>query len=179
MNTLLQKACSVCRETKPLDQFFRATRRKDGKSMHCKSCQYEKDKAPGARWSRSRSQSKNWGMAWEITRDQYFELVAKPCHYCGDSLADSTGHCLDRIDGTKGYYFDNVIQCCWTCNAVRRSTFTVEEMELIGPVITKIKAERRAKGLPLPQHPRKGGSSRIRKMVWKRERCLYDEVETR
>lgn len=55
------KSCTKCGDTKPLEEFSRETRSKDGRRSHCKLC----DNASTARWERQNQQrriekSKRW-----------------------------------------------------------------------------------------------------------------------
>ena len=64
-----------------------------------------------------------------LTNEQFFELLDKPCHYCGVLPASETwtgrfkvkAHVLrhggiDRVDNKKGYVSDNCVPCCSDCN---------------------------------------------------------------
>jgi hypothetical protein len=63
----------------------------------------------------------------------FYELIEKPCYYCGDGLNNvktvrtsstkiKTYHYngIDRIDNSKGYIKDNVVPCCNICNKAKR-----------------------------------------------------------
>ena len=77
------------------------------------------------------------GIAYELTREQVEDLVVKPCWYCGKE-SENVGHIntyktkgingLDRIDSTLPYTTDNVVPCCWKCNAAKNDQ-TVEEFK--------------------------------------------------
>jgi hypothetical protein len=38
---------------------------------------------------------------------------------------------IDRIDNGKGYHLDNILKCCWFCNAIKGSLLTDFDMRLI------------------------------------------------
>jgi hypothetical protein len=60
-----------------------------------------------------------------ITKEQYEELIYKPCYLCGFQCQAGNG--LDRIDNTKREYsYENVKPCCSTCNMMK-AFFTKEE----------------------------------------------------
>lgn len=79
-------------------------------------------------------------------RDKFFDLdntfladlMSLPCYYCGDTKLIGA----DRINNEKGHTKDNVLPCCYTCNVVRNSLFTVEEMKLLGKTVRAIKQSR-------------------------------------
>lgn len=70
--------------------------------------------------------SRKRGFSFSLTEEEFFELLAAPCVYCGRSntrrVRDNVGgggfECngIDRIDSERGYETGNVEPCCWTCN---------------------------------------------------------------
>lgn len=74
-----------------------------------------------------------------ISLNEYINITAKPCEYCNDTV-EQRG--LDRIDNKVGHLKSNVVSCCTTCNTARMSTFSHEEMKLLGETIKKIKEKR-------------------------------------
>jgi hypothetical protein len=77
-------------------------------------------------WDREHKESAKHKI-WSLTLDQYKKLATSPCHYCGRDPAtkpttrilQSMGvfrNGLDRVDNKKGYFLDNVVPCCESCN---------------------------------------------------------------
>jgi hypothetical protein len=58
-------------------------------------------------------------------------ILLKNCTYCGKE--SNIG--ADRIDNNKGHEVDNIVPCCYRCNAVRQNFFTFDEMKKIGAFI--------------------------------------------
>lgn len=68
---------------------------------------------------------------WDLTLEQWSELVQKKCYMCGSDpilregkMHDTVGkkvplNGLDRIDNKKGYTYLNVRSCCSTCNYMK------------------------------------------------------------
>jgi hypothetical protein len=56
-----------------------------------------------------------------ITYEEYLELVAKDCHYCG-IIQDRGFNGIDRKDQTQGYLLENCVSCCKICNYMKGST---------------------------------------------------------
>lgn len=74
-----------------------------------------------------------------ITIEQYIELVhSRSCYYCSGPLG-LRGHGLDRIDNNKGYYPDNVVPCCGTCNQIRNNNLTHVEMIAVALYLKKFR----------------------------------------
>lgn len=80
-----------------------------------------------------------------ISKDEYLELRARLCYYCGGPLP-ILGVGLDREDRTKGYHLDNVVPSCAVCNSFRGhkegDRFTVDEMKFL---MTQLKIYRAIK----------------------------------
>lgn len=78
------------------------------------------------------------GVAFDLTKEEFRELVTQPCRYCGQEpvvrnyskssrvriLFASNG--IDRVDNRLGYTVKNCVPCCPTCNAAKADR-TVEE----------------------------------------------------
>lgn len=72
---------------------------------------------------------------WELTLEQYSELIHGNCFYCGDAPSadnqwNKTGkrsgenviflqNGIDRIDSNKGYTKENCVSCCKKCNKMK------------------------------------------------------------
>jgi hypothetical protein len=66
-------------------------------------------------------------IAYIITKEQYEELIYKPCYLCGFKCHAGNG--LDRIDNLKREYsYENVLSCCSTCNMMK-AFFTRDEFQ--------------------------------------------------
>lgn len=78
------------------------------------------------RYNQSKSAASRRGLRWDISLEEFKELISKPCFYCGDTLS-GTGSALDRINNSLGYIPRNVLPCCGRCNTTRNSHWTVEE----------------------------------------------------
>lgn len=78
----------------------------------------------------AKNKAERRGHCWMLTEEQYLDITANPCHYCGEALPKTYGG-LDRIDNSKGYELGNVLPCCTTCNITRNEFYTVEEMEIM------------------------------------------------
>lgn len=74
---------------------------------------------------RKASKEKGFG----LTKECFYSLSAKPCHYCGAEPTETNGYKpwhpkvmingLDRIDPAVGYYDHNVVPCCKDCNVAK------------------------------------------------------------
>ena len=69
------------------------------------------------KWVDYRSRCKKINRAFELSREQFYDLLGQPCHYCGDISNCGT---LDRKDSKAGYTLDNVLPACYLCNMMKR-----------------------------------------------------------
>lgn len=79
---------------------------------------------------------------FDLTFEEFNELISKPCAYCGEEPSTKNGGHLesrkridqpdlyttgiDRIDSSKGYTKDNCVPCCKMCNLMK-NTYSVEQ----------------------------------------------------
>lgn len=78
-----------------------------------------------------RSGAKHRNLEWNLTEEQFANLINKNCFYCGElpskrqSVSYKTDYELvngiDRIDSTKGYTIDNCVPCCSKCNLMKNN----------------------------------------------------------
>lgn len=52
-----------------------------------------------------------------LSLEEFSELLTKNCHYCARERAWG----VDRVDNFDGYYLDNVVSCCKTCNYMKNN----------------------------------------------------------
>lgn len=57
------------------------------------------------------------GLNFQLSLDQFRQLVTSPCRYCGFSEKRNG---VDRLDNSKGYLFANCVPCCSVCNYAKR-----------------------------------------------------------
>lgn len=80
------------------------------------------------------------GLSWELTRDEFSDLIHRPCFYCGEPPSrsyDGGGsfygaviyNGIDRLNNDLGYFVGNVVPCCTSCN---RAKGTMSFQEFLG-----------------------------------------------
>lgn len=149
------KRCNKCEKELPTDSF--PARRSVCQDCYKAQCaEYRannvediraRDRRPKSRFSNQRCQARKRGLSWDLTLEEFSDLIKKPCHYCEGEL-NETGSALDRVDMNDGYRVNNVVPCCDVCNTARSSIFTSEEMQKLGAVITDIRKGREKRGEP-------------------------------
>lgn len=83
---------------------------------------------PSYRLNKAKAKSKERGIPFDISLEDYTNLISKPCYYCNGKLGVvKMGVGLDRIDSSKGYIINNVLSCCGICNMIKGETFTMDE----------------------------------------------------
>lgn len=84
-------------------------------------------------------QAKRRNYNFELSKEQFLNIISKNCAYCGKEPDMSYGkygsgtsetdysefkyNGIDRVDNTKGYTLDNSVACCKICNN-SKSTLT-------------------------------------------------------
>ena len=114
------------------------------KSFHnnCKKCGSVRKNVisvEGHLWHKYRHSAKSRGLEFDLTIDEFSQIVRQDCHYCGDPPSQElvvarraenrlTYNGIDRLDNANGYVIGNVVPCCWPCNQAKRG-YTVSEFK--------------------------------------------------
>ena len=81
--------------------------------------EYRMSQALQYRYSQIKTQAKRRNYSFELTFEQFLDIVNKPCHYCGSTESKFNG--VDRKDNTIGYSYNNSLTCCKHCNWSKRA----------------------------------------------------------
>ena len=79
-----------------------------------------------------KSGAKKRKLEYQLTSEQFIDLVSSECYYCGDketsvrkgqgkTSGDFYYNGIDRVDNKKGYIVDNCVPCCWKCNNMKHT----------------------------------------------------------
>ena len=78
-----------------------------------------------------KSNARDRGYEWALTKEQVRILTKQDCRYCGvepRQVARGSGmngdyiyNGLDRVDNDRGYEVGNVVPCCGVCNSAKRA----------------------------------------------------------
>jgi hypothetical protein len=106
-----------------------------GVSQSCGCLQKEhSSKQPGdaakvQAWHMAMSGARRRGLAWELGKVVFFQLISLPCHYCDGSATnrrrapngngDFVSNGVDRKDSLLGYVNENVVPCCKVCQRAK------------------------------------------------------------
>lgn len=95
------------------------------------------------RFKRAIQTSKQRGIPFLLSFEEYKEAVSHPCYYCSFKLCSQVveGSGLDRIDSNKGYEVGNVVSCGHRCNSIKNEDLTVEEAKAAIEAILKVRYE--------------------------------------
>lgn len=132
MNT---KICYRCEEDKPLSEYGKVSRNKDGLKHICRQCSnedhkncYQRHRVEYIEKAKAyhstlhgqmivhRTQARSRGIGSTLTDAELTLLFQVPCTYCGDT---TTGINIDRVDSNISYTLSNVVPCCGTCNRMK------------------------------------------------------------
>lgn len=98
-------------------------------------------KTIAGKFSRLKAKAKSRKINFDLTLEQYTEVIFRSCHYCSTDLVSITGGCIDRIDNDKsiGYKINNILPCCPSCNAIRNRLHTIEETLVMVHILKAIR----------------------------------------
>lgn len=75
--------------------------------------------------------AKSRDLDFSLSFDEFSELTALSCYYCGEmpknifknryGKGDFTYNGIDRVDNSKGYTTSNVVPCCKICNVAKHA----------------------------------------------------------
>jgi bacterioferritin-associated ferredoxin len=104
------------------------TKTRDKYNASLRAYNKRESKSPKVRYRKILSKSIEIGFKSDLTLEDLETLWSKGCTYCGESLLDSCGSGLDRLNPNNGYTKDNVTPCCGKCNQIRNVHLTHDEM---------------------------------------------------
>jgi len=70
-------------------------------------------------YSQYKMRADDRGLNYELSRQDFNEIINKPCYLCGKTNSDSHRNGIDRIDNNIGYVLDNCMPCCGDCNYLK------------------------------------------------------------
>ncbi len=97
-------------------------------------------------FTQAKKSAKDRGIEWLLTKEQWSEIVASECTYCGNPAGNETQgrsrgdgtrqetfyyNGVDRYDSNGPYSIDNSVPCCKTCNWMKRDLSAEEFVEHI------------------------------------------------
>lgn len=77
------------------------------------------------RYCEYRLGAKTRNLIFQLTPDEFKNIVKQKCHYCGgfsiDSNPKSRGNGIDRKNNNIGYVIENCVSCCVNCNYMKKA----------------------------------------------------------
>lgn len=147
------RRCIICKNFKTINCDFSSSG-KNSPGYVCKSCAIirsaKRSRTLRGRYTTSISLAKKRNLIWDISEENYNELISKNCFYC-DRKLNETGIGLDRKNNSLGYTIENVVPCCKMCNETKLDNFDFEEMLLLAKVIKIILNEREKKNIQIKE----------------------------
>jgi hypothetical protein len=110
-----------------------ATTMRRGEVKSCGCLKRENQGAPVRRrpveimLQRYKNGAKRRNLSWGLTLNEFEVLTSSDCHYCGAKPSKISPYIgkdwkyngVDRIDNTNGYFSENTLPCCETCNLMK------------------------------------------------------------
>jgi hypothetical protein len=77
---------------------------------------------------------------WNLSKEEFFTFLESKCYYCGTlpntswyggnrTIMDTSKfkyNGVDRVDNNTGYFINNCVSCCKTCNNAKAALSVVE-----------------------------------------------------
>lgn len=63
--------------------------------------------------------SKNKGIDFNLTQNEFISIVQQKCYYCDEIDNDKNFNGIDKKYCDKGYNLDNCVSCCKMCNMIK------------------------------------------------------------
>lgn len=80
-----------------------------------------------ARYSEYKLNAKRKARAFDLTVEQFTQMVQSSCDYCGEEGVLG----VDRVDSGRGYTWDNCVPCCSLCNFAKRDLSRDDFLNLV------------------------------------------------
>ena len=162
------KVCNRCKKEKPVLDFTPRPERPIGIYGICKECKSaarskrykeRKKKAPKELWvagarNNAKDRARRSGVYFELALEEVLEAlkVSKgKCGYCGchldfqltrkDLKRRWKAPSLDRIVPGLGYVLENVLVCCYRCNAIKNNA-TPQELRTLAEAVDRLVRDR-------------------------------------
>lgn len=139
------KTCKRCRDrqkflrTLPEQQEYKKSYYQSNKE---KASLYgmEYRRSLNGRFKKAKKAAPKRGINFDLTFEQFVEIVSKPCYYCNGFFPYvEAGSGVDRLDNLQGYVIGNSVSCCDTCNTLKNSIFSPEETKAAIEAIIKVR----------------------------------------
>mgnify|MGYP000331858296 CR=1 FL=1 len=154
----VNKFCPICKKlyTRDSENFFNNKKRHDGLSSYCKKCHIAdvtnrrnlSSKEHMLIYSRSAQGARRRGIKFDLDKEifkSWYESSEKKCCYCDITVEtmskikwsplndrQSVLMSIDRKDSNVGYTQENIVLCCYSCNVVKNSVLSYEQMLDVG-----------------------------------------------
>jgi hypothetical protein len=91
----------------------------------------------------SKRSSKYRNKNWNLTKEQHYDIICKPCFYCSKEPIIRESRVgipfphwgIDRQDNTKGYVYENCVSCCPICNSMKMDLEITDFIQHIKQII--------------------------------------------
>ncbi len=99
----------------------------------------ENGNKPKVRFDKGKHDASRRNKEWDLTFDQYKQIIKNNCDYCNNSIEKEKGVGLDRLNNDIGYRLTNVVACCSKCNTSRNRNFTPEEWKIAMKAVSEFR----------------------------------------
>lgn len=103
------------------------------KCKYCSESSITDNPAYNSLWRTYQQGARERNISWELSVDQFLQLVTQNCYYCGETpkyrskrygtnlMHTTPVNGIDRLDPSKTYTIDNCVTCCSYCNYMKQA----------------------------------------------------------
>jgi hypothetical protein len=78
-------------------------------------------KSNNSRYSKYKISAKNRNIIFNLSKEEYLEIIQNNCYICGSKPSDTFICGMDRVDSAKEYVKENCKACCKDCNYMKNN----------------------------------------------------------
>ena len=140
----LTKTCKMCRDS---------NKRQDEKrdDEHRLELSRIREQTVHIKYSRCERSARERGFVFELTVEQFLDIIKRPCHYCGeisvydeedkndgDDMDTLYKNGIDRMDNSVGYLMENCVSCCKMCNYMKHILSVTDFLKRVEHIVNYI-----------------------------------------
>lgn len=105
----------------------------------------EKERPVNKIYTQYKNAAKNRGLDFNLTKEDFKNLIFQNCNYCGVAPSNELSkkdrpivyQGIDRLDSKLGYFKENCVPCCKTCNLAKNNIEYEEFMNWLKRIAIK------------------------------------------
>ncbi len=97
--------------------------------------------------TRYKYKAKNRNIKFELTDDEFYNLINQNCHYCGEKNITKPYNGVDRVNSYEDYTKENSVSCCSACNYFKNGFKKDIFIDIINNIINSLEFNKKPKNI--------------------------------